>query len=135
MLDCVSAHATRPARRMIELDVAIGAHLREARLRAGLTQEQLGERLGITFQQVQKYENGKNRISASTLIRAAQALSTTAAAILAPFEADTPIRPALTDTSTLRVVELMGGLPLPSARRQVLAFAELVAQVCDPSAS
>lgn len=41
----------------------------------GLSQEQLGEALGLTFQQVQKYEKGQNRIGAGRLYRIAQALS------------------------------------------------------------
>ncbi len=45
------------------------------RLLLGLSQERLGERLGLTFQQIQKYERGANRLGASRLYEAAQALS------------------------------------------------------------
>ena len=47
-----------------------------------MSQGQLGEALGVTFQQVQKYENGKNRISASMLVRAAEALGIRASDLL-----------------------------------------------------
>ena len=57
------------------VDVHIGQRLRMCRKLAGLSQEQLAERLGVTFQQVQKYEKGTNRISASRLFNAAQLLS------------------------------------------------------------
>ena len=52
------------------LDVAIGSRVRARRRMLGLSQTALGEELGVTFQQVQKYERGINRISGSTLIRA-----------------------------------------------------------------
>jgi len=51
-----------------ELDIEIGQRLRRARLSKGLTQQGLAERIGISFQQVQKYENGSNRISSSRLL-------------------------------------------------------------------
>ncbi len=56
------------------IDVHISARLREIRLSAGLTQEKLGELVGITFQQIQKYEKAKNRICASRLFEFSQIL-------------------------------------------------------------
>ena len=56
------------------IDVFVGGRVRERRLQAGLSQLALAERLGVTFQQVQKYEAARNRISASTLFRLSQAL-------------------------------------------------------------
>ena len=64
------------------LDVAIGARLRVRRRTAGLSQQKLAERLGVTFQQVQKYERGTNRIAGSTLILIAEALETPASYFL-----------------------------------------------------
>ena len=49
------------------VDKHVGARLRAARLEAGKSQTQVAEALGVTFQQVQKYERGANRISAGTL--------------------------------------------------------------------
>ena len=49
------------------VDVHVGRRLCERRVLMGLSQEQLGERVGLTFQQIQKYERGTNRISASKL--------------------------------------------------------------------
>ena len=57
------------------VDLHVGQRLRIGRKLAGLSQEQLAERLGVTFQQVQKYEKGTNRISASRLFGAARLLS------------------------------------------------------------
>jgi len=49
------------------IDVHVGSRVRLRRTLLGMTQEKLGERLGVTFQQVQKYERGTNRIGASRL--------------------------------------------------------------------
>lgn len=54
-----------------KVDQRIGALIRQRRLDAGITQERLAARLGITFQQVQKYELAKNRVSASRLFEIA----------------------------------------------------------------
>lgn len=49
------------------VDVHVGARVRMRRMLIGMSQERLGESLGLTFQQVQKYEKGSNRIGASRL--------------------------------------------------------------------
>lgn len=49
------------------VDVHVGQRVRERRVLLGMSQQKLGEALGITFQQVQKYERGANRISSSRL--------------------------------------------------------------------
>ena len=56
------------------IDVHVGKRLREAREECGLTQKVLAKKLGITHQQVQKYESGANRISASKLLEIARFL-------------------------------------------------------------
>jgi len=56
------------------VDLYVGARLRIRRKVLGLSQTQLAEALGITFQQIQKYERGANRISASKLYEAARLL-------------------------------------------------------------
>ncbi len=55
-------------------DVAIGVKLRALRLDSGLSQGDLAGQVGVTFQQLQKYETGANRISAGRLARIAAAL-------------------------------------------------------------
>jgi transcriptional regulator with XRE-family HTH domain len=57
-----------------ELDFLVGRRLREARLLTGITQGQLGEALGVSFQAVQKYESGENRLAVGRLARAAKVL-------------------------------------------------------------
>ena len=56
------------------IDQSVGLRVRMRRKRLGLSQSSLAETLGLTFQQVQKYERGANRISASTLHLIAEAL-------------------------------------------------------------
>jgi len=56
------------------VDVYVGARLRMRRTMLGMSQSRLGELLGVTFQQIQKYEKGSNRISASRLQHTARVL-------------------------------------------------------------
>jgi transcriptional regulator with XRE-family HTH domain len=56
------------------IDTLMGARLRVRRMIKGLSQKKLGEALGVTFQQIQKYEKGLNRISASRLKQLAHTL-------------------------------------------------------------
>lgn len=51
-----------------QVDTYVGSRVRLRRETLGMSQGQLGDALGVSFQQVQKYENGTNRISASTLL-------------------------------------------------------------------
>lgn len=57
------------------VDLHVGARIRMRRKVLGVSQERLAEELGLTFQQVQKYERGANRVSASKLYEIARALS------------------------------------------------------------
>jgi transcriptional regulator with XRE-family HTH domain len=56
-----------PRKQPNPIDVHVGSRLKHRRTSIGMTQEKLGEKLGVTFQQVQKYEKGTNRIGASRL--------------------------------------------------------------------
>ncbi len=56
------------------IDIHVGSRLRLRRMMLGISQEKLGDRLGLTFQQIQKYEKGTNRIGASRLFTLAQVL-------------------------------------------------------------
>ncbi len=68
--------AQEPRRRSTPVDQHVGSRIRERRKSLGMTQQQLADALGLTFQQVQKYERGSNRVSASRLFETASALST-----------------------------------------------------------
>lgn len=75
-MNSTTAAAPTPAnpRKPNPVDVHVGGRLRLRRMLLGLSQEKLGEGLGLTFQQVQKYEKGMNRIGASRLFELARIL-------------------------------------------------------------
>jgi transcriptional regulator with XRE-family HTH domain len=58
----------------LPVDTLVGRNIRICRLQRGLTQTELGHHLDVTFQQIQKYENGANRVGASRLTQIAGAL-------------------------------------------------------------
>jgi transcriptional regulator with XRE-family HTH domain len=68
------------------IDVAVGARVRDRRKALRISQTALAESLGMTFQQVQKYERGANRVSASILVKIAAKLDTTVAALVGENE-------------------------------------------------
>jgi len=57
------------------IDIHVGSRVRMRRMLVSMSQEKLGEQLGLTFQQVQKYEKGANRIGASRLFQISQILT------------------------------------------------------------
>lgn len=69
-----------------KIDVEVGRRVREGRAMRNMSQEALGDALGISFQQVQKYEKGANRISASRLVQIASVLKLAPATFLAGIE-------------------------------------------------
>lgn len=69
------------------VDVAVGARVRLARKMRGQSQQALAQAIGVSFQQVQKYESGANRVSASMLVRIAAALGVSVAELFGPAEA------------------------------------------------
>ena len=69
----MSTWRTRSANRIL-IDIHVGKRVAIYRRLAGLSQEALGDAIGVTFQQVQKYEKGANRIGASRLFAIAQTL-------------------------------------------------------------
>ena len=69
-----SSRGRTPSGQPNPIDVYVGARLRMRRSLLGMSQEALGAALGLTFQQVQKYERGANRIGASRLFDLARAL-------------------------------------------------------------
>lgn len=70
-----AAPMPRSLRTADDVDVHVGSRVRMRRMTMGISQEQLGDHLGLTFQQIQKYEKGQNRIGAGRLYRIAQVLN------------------------------------------------------------
>jgi transcriptional regulator with XRE-family HTH domain len=71
--------AAQPSRRSTgrtqDIDRHVGARIRERRIMLGLTQQQLADLIGVTYQQAHKYERGINRVSAGRLFEVAQVLN------------------------------------------------------------
>ena len=107
------------------VDIHVGVRLRQQRCYAGLTQTALAEAVGITFQQLQKYENAVNRVSASRLWELAAELN-------APVEFFFPVTEAAVeawegDPLFLRCMRIYRGLPR-AKRIMLVRLAELVAE-------
>jgi transcriptional regulator with XRE-family HTH domain len=75
------------------LDVAIGRRIRERRRVIGISQGQLARAIGVTFQQVQKYERGANRVSFSRLMEIVRALGCELTDLTEGLESDQPAPP------------------------------------------
>lgn len=74
---------TKLARHTDSVETSLGATLQQLRRSRGLNQTELGRRLGVSLQQVQKYESGKDRMAASTAYRAAEILGVEVGALYA----------------------------------------------------
>lgn len=110
-------------------DKLIGRNVRIHRLAKGLTQEALGEKLGVTFQQIQKYEKGGNRVGSGRLYRIAEVLEVPVTTF---FDGEAKVKVArtpspfdyLSDLLTLRMAREFSKLGDRKTRRAVLAVLE-----------
>jgi len=100
------------------MDIALGAAVRIRRRSLGISQEGLAEQCGVSFQQVQKYENGANRISFSRLVQIARALKCRVVDLMDVL--DQPEGAALTDD-----MELLSRMRTPGAIELLVAFETL----------
>lgn len=80
----------KPKSRSGPADIHIGQRIRMFRMAKGLSQEKLADQLGVTFQQVQKYEKGTNRIGAGRLRDIAQALAVSISTLYDGLEQTSP---------------------------------------------
>ena len=97
-----------PKKQANPIDAHVGNRMRLRRMLIGLSQERMGEMLGLTFQQVQKYEKGVNRIGAGRLYQIADILSVPVSYFYEGFvgEGDKS-RAANDDTATKPVMEFL----------------------------
>ena len=129
------------------IDVHVGARVRLRRTLLGMSQEKLGEAIGLTFQQVQKYERGANRVGASRLYDLSRVLDVpvsfffddidpeTAAASMA--EASTAESDAgqhepdpMMRRETLELVRAYYRIPDPQIRRRLFDLTKAIANAC-----
>lgn len=102
------------AKRIEPIDVLVGQRVRAYRLSLGMSQSTLGEKVGVTFQQIQKYERGTNRLGSSRLKKVADVLGVGIGILFAEPESGHPGLDLLTQAA-----------PLPHATRLLKAFAEI----------
>lgn len=102
-------------------DVKIGHRIKARRQVVGLSQSALGKAMGVTFQQVQKYEKGTNRVSAGNLIKIARALNTDPHALLGMNGAPTgdDLFDVLSDHAVSQIVRALR--PISHQQRRIIA--------------
>lgn len=122
------------------VDVHVGKRVRHRRWMVGMTQQQLGDIVGIKFQQIQKYETGMNRISASRLWDIAQALDVSISFFFEGFDAeivssDAEVAPKtvqrgdlLADKEALELVRSYYSIP-EAQRRRLFDLARVLSDV------
>ncbi|WP_332772172.1 helix-turn-helix domain-containing protein [Phenylobacterium sp.] len=113
------------------VDIAIGARMRLRRKSLGISQGALADQIGVSFQQVQKYERGANRVSGSTLVAVAAALATTVGWLVgeegAISDAADEIVQALAMSGAVDLLEAFVDIPKASARTALVALAREMA--------
>ncbi len=122
------------------VDIHVGGRVRARRKMMGLSQTQLGQELGVTFQQVQKYERGTNRIGSSRLFRVSNALDVPVAYFFEGAETKLPdYNPmggaldgdAFEKQETQELVEAYYRIADPRIRKKVLGLARLLSSGVD----
>jgi len=114
------------------LDAMVGARIRMFRINRGISQAVLAERIGVTFQQVQKYEKGANRVGASRLSQIASVLGISVGELFDTSEngsvdLNSPVR-LLAEPGALRVLKAYVRTTNPRVR---LSIAKLIESIAD----
>ncbi len=121
------AHAQEAKRQAHEIDSHVGAKIKAFRTQAGFSQEQLADAIGLSFQQLQKYEQAINRVSAGRLVQIATAVGRPVTAFFEP-EPEPLAAHTAGNTETLQMVRAFQALPShalrDAARRTVKAMAD-----------
>jgi len=110
------------------VDLAVGARIRLLRKVRGLSQQALAEAAGVTFQQIQKYERGANRVSASMLARIAAALDTPVSEMFgesgSPSSAVDEVAAMLSQPGAIDLLRAFSMLPRGPVRASLVDFVE-----------
>src|SRR5580704_18670594 len=117
------------------LDIAVGQRIRVERLARRMSQTELADKIGVSFQQVQKYEKGTNRVGAGRLTRIAEVLGipvraffeTTASTILKDEDSKTSPLDMLAEPGATRVLRAFTQLPKGPLRWAVVDLLENIA--------
>ena len=123
-----------PGKSPTAMDAVLGRNVRLQRMAAGLSQEKLGQEIGVTFQQIQKYEKGANRIGAVRLCRIAEildipipALFEGVSAIPAGERADASLGEFVEEPRTLRLARAFAGISDDDLRLCIVELIERIA--------
>ncbi len=117
------------------VDIEVGQRIKIQRLVAGLSQTELGENIGVTFQQVQKYEKGANRVGIGRLTRIARALNVSVNSFfegrdtiehVAQEGVESPLS-LLTDPHAFRLLQAYSRLTDGEMRRSIVELVDRVA--------
>ncbi len=113
-----------------EFEAALGARIRVARIAARMSQTELGDAVGVTFQQVQKYERGKDRVAASTLQGIATVLGVHPGSL---YDHDVPVPSGgVADVkAAMRIVARMQRIRDPVVVQRLLALVDTLAETED----
>lgn len=110
-----------------DFDGDVGKRLRSRRLELGLSQETVAESLGVTFQQLQKYEKGVNRVAAGTLYKLAKILKTRPENLMPPFERGSAGEAPSMPPKVRKLLDQFEGLTAVEQRMCVIALMDLLA--------
>lgn len=104
------------------IDIHVGQQIRAARLLQGKSQADIAKALGISFQQVQKYEQGYNRISASNMYMVAKALHMHPADFFDGFDQGPEAQNSSMDESAMKTVGMLSKITNEKLRQQLHAL-------------
>lgn len=114
------------------IDVLVGRNIRMQRLKRGMSQEELGKALGLTFQQVQKYEKGVNRVGSGRLYKIASIFGVPVVALFEGADekgrTPEPLLEVLSDPVCFRLVQSLSEIKDTDLRR---TLAELVGRIAE----
>ncbi len=113
------------------VDVHVGGRLRLRRTLAGMSQEKLGEAIGLTFQQVQKYERGANRIGASRLFDLSRVLDVPVGFFFDEMSDEVAARSPSQIRGMSEEIEDFG--PDPMIKRETLELVRAYYKIVDPN--
>ncbi len=114
------------------IDVHVGARVRLRRTLSCMSQTQLGQRLGLTFQQIQKYERGRNRISASRLYQMSHILDVPVSFFFDDIDGEGAARSPdeiLLKRETIEFVRAYYRIGDPAVRKRLFAMTEVLADL------
>jgi transcriptional regulator with XRE-family HTH domain len=117
-----------PRKKPDQRDIEVARRMRAARLEKGLTQEKLGSALGLTFQQVQKYENGTNRIAAGRLHKIAEVLGVPVGVLFGTPASSESLLELSDNAAALRLLRAYACISSPALKLALATLAEEIAQ-------